>query len=120
MPVPNATGTQGSSRPAPASARAHCAQRLDERRPEAEAGRREAAGRRRRARRPGPGIAPLPARRVALLRHAATPYDPVETARLPDACMPAASGTDAETWKKCTSAGITLGHPGIGRRSDIP
>ncbi|XIA68028.1 hypothetical protein ACFIOY_27290 [Bradyrhizobium sp. TZ2] len=24
MPVPNATGTQGSNRPAPASARAHC------------------------------------------------------------------------------------------------
>jgi hypothetical protein len=48
--------------------------------------RRKAADRRRRARRPGPGIAPLPARNVALLRQV-TPYDLVESARLPDGVL---------------------------------
>src|SRR5712671_7855323 len=61
-----------------------CAQRFDQRRPEGWTRRRKAANRRRCARRPGPGIAPLPARDVALLRHATTPYDLVQVTRLPD------------------------------------
>ena len=61
------------------------AQGFDQRRPESGPRRRKAAGRRRRTRRPGPRIAPLSARNVALLHHATTPCDLLETARLPDA-----------------------------------
>ena len=59
-----------------------------------------ALGRRpaRRPRRPGPGIAPLSARRVALLRHAALHLTILfQIARLPDDAFWAASGTNAET-----------------------
>ena len=46
-----------------------CAQRFDQRRPESRARWHQPANRRGRARRPGSGVAPLPAQRVALLRH---------------------------------------------------
>ncbi len=60
------------------------AQRFDQRRPERGSRRRKPADRRCGARRPGAGIAPLPARHVALLRHVTTPCDLLSVTRLPD------------------------------------
>ncbi|MBA7482600.1 hypothetical protein ES707_18092 [subsurface metagenome] len=69
-------------RPGPA------AQRLDQRRPRPEIGRRVTAGvSRSRRRRPGPRIAPSAARRFTLLGHASASCDPVASTRLPEGEM---------------------------------
>jgi hypothetical protein len=74
--------------PAGAGLRLHpLAQGFDQRRPDAETGRQIPASRRCGARRPSPGIAPFPPRNVALLRHATTPYDLTQVARLPDGAL---------------------------------
>ena len=101
--MPNATGTQGSNRPAPASARTHCAQRS--RQAAARWRGRDgaiAAGRRRRARRPGPGIAPSAARRVrpAPPRNLSDCRD-----KLPDA-SDTASGTKRNIGESCVPSAL--------------
>ena len=70
-------------------------------------------------RRPGPGIAPPPARRVALLRHATAPYD-LCRAQGYRTWHAAGKRNGCRNRRKCTSTGATLHHPGNsdkGRRS---
>ena len=110
MPVPNATGTQGSRRPAPASARAHARSVSINGGQKAGRDGTKPPDRRRRARRPGPGIAPLPARSVALLRHAGYTLRSRGERKTTGRCIAAASGTDAETGRNAHRPALHLGH----------
>ena len=80
-------GHPGQQPPGPGFRARPLAQGLDELRPQDGTRWREASDRRGGSRRPRPGIAPFPARRIALLRHATKPYDLIETTRLPDAAL---------------------------------
>jgi len=88
MPVPNATGTQGNSRPAPASARTHWrkvsmsgGQKAGRDGAKPPAGAAARGGQVPAYPRFRPDVSPCSATLV-------TPYDLVESARLPDAVFP--------------------------------